>query len=62
MSCIEPRSGATVMNLTPDQKVACSDHVGVSNVMFQLNLLKSLRRIIRMHLLITDTQTNTLDW
>ena len=24
--------GATVARLTPDQKVACSNHVGVSNV------------------------------
>lgn len=31
--------GATVARLTPDQKVACSNHVGVKRFSFYINLI-----------------------
>ena len=40
MECIARLRGATVARLTPDQKAACSNHVGVNHVLANFDKVK----------------------
>jgi hypothetical protein len=43
MECIARLRGATVARLTPDQKAACSNHVGVNHVLANFDKIKYTR-------------------
>ena len=43
MECIARLRGATVARLTPDQKAACSNHVGVNHVLANFDKVKDRR-------------------
>ena len=43
MECTARLRGATVARLTPDQKAACSNHVGVNHVLAYFDKVKYTR-------------------